>query len=133
MGAGMVVKHFDGEGKLLFTAPTIAPRGSTPTPVPTPTPTPSPAPTPSDSWECHSKKLAIVGKDKDLKGTGSDISSCKAECESNAECKAIYWHTSDSHCHVLTGSFTHDDWSKALKSDSDHDSCFRSDSAFVIV
>jgi len=126
---GMVVKHFDGAGKLLFTAPAIAPRGSTPTPTPAPTP----APTPTGSWECQSNKLAKVGNDDDLQGTGSDISSCKSACEATSDCKAIYWHKSDSHCHVLTGSFSHDNWSKALESDSDHDSCFRSDVATVVV
>lgn len=49
--AGMVITHLDGDGKVLYTAPAIPPRGSVPTPTPTPTPTPpAPAPTPSGDW-----------------------------------------------------------------------------------
>ena len=58
-----IARHHEGNGQLLYTAPTRSPRSLTPTPAPppgppTPTPTPpSPAPTPSPSgmtWSCMS-------------------------------------------------------------------------------
>jgi hypothetical protein len=123
--AGMVVTHLDGAGKVLYTAPAIPPRGSAPAPAPTPTP-------PSGTWECHSKKVSKVGKDTNLKGTGADISSCQQSCDNTDDCTAIYWHKTDSHCHVLTGSFSYEDWSAALKGDSERDSCFRKSAAMLV-
>lgn len=120
---GMVVKHFDGSGKLLYTAPTIQPRGSAPVPTPSPVP----------EWECRSNYVGKVGTDTNKKATGADISSCESVCEQISNCNAIYWHKTDLHCHVLTGSFSHDDWTASLSADSDRDSCFRSNSGMVIV
>merc|ERR1712187_73936 len=54
---GMVVKHMDGNGKLLYTAPSIPPRGSAPPPTPTP------SPVPSGSWECKTNKSGKIGTD----------------------------------------------------------------------
>lgn len=119
---GMTIKHLDASGKVVYTAPTIAPRGSTPTPSPTPSPAPSP--TPAGSWECKKNKQGNIGTDKDLKHTGDDRSTCTSACEARSDCKAIYWHKTDNHCHVLSGGFSHSDWQGKLKSDGDYDSCF---------
>jgi len=127
--SGMVVKHMDGNGKLLYTAPAILPRGSTPTPVPTP----APVPTPPGDWDCRSNHVGKVGTDTNLKGTGADIASCEQACEAKAGCQAIYWHKTDSHCHVLTGSFSYDDWTSALKGDSERDACFKVSSLMPLV
>jgi len=130
--AGMVIKHLDGSGKVLYTAPAIPPRGSAPPPAPTPAPTPVPAPTPDGAWECQSNKVGKVGKDTNLKGTGADISSCQQACDNTEDCAAIYWHKTDSHCHVLSGSFSYNDWTAALQKDSERDSCFRKSGTVVV-
>lgn len=122
--AGMIIKHLDASGNVLYTAPSIPPRGSVPAPTPAPAPAPSPTPSPA-AWECHKNKVAKLGTDTNLRGTGSDRSSCTDACEATAGCIAIYWHKTDSHCHVLTGSFSHDDWAGKLSSNSEYDSCFR--------
>jgi len=129
---GMVIKHLDASGKVVYTAPTILPRGSSPAPTPTPTP-PAPSPTPAGSWECKSNKKANLGTDDDLQHISDDRADCLSACGSG--CKAIYWHKTDNHCHVLSGSFSHDDWSGKLKSNSDYDSCYRtsSEEATVVV
>lgn len=117
---GMVIKHYDGDGALRHSAPAIPPRGS----VPSPSPTPVPSPTPSLTWECKTNQQAVVGKDTNLQHTGDDRSSCTTACEGTANCLAVFWHKTDSHCHVLTGSFSHSDWSAKLSSNSEYDSCF---------
>jgi len=119
-----VINHLDGSGKVLYTAPVILPRSSTPSPGPSPSPPgPRPPPTPK-IWECHSKHSVSVGTDTNLKSTGSDITSCEKRCEETAGCGAVLWHSTDSHCHVLTGSFSHDDFLAELKSDGSHDACY---------
>jgi len=109
-----------------YTAPAIPPRGSAPPPTPTPAPTPG-------TWECRSNFVGKVGTGTDLHDTGGDISSCQQACDATTGCGAIFWHRTDSHCHVLTGSFSYDDWSAALISDSERDSCFRQDSVGLVV
>jgi tartrate-resistant acid phosphatase type 5 len=123
---GMVITHLDGSGKVLYTAPAIAPRSSPSPSPPSPSPPSPPAPSPK-TWECHEKHSVSVGTDKDLKGTGSDITSCEQRCEQTTGCGAVLWHRTDSHCHILTGSFSYDDFVSKLKSDSDHDACFWKD------
>jgi len=128
--AGMQIKHHDRQGKLLYTAPTITPRSHGPIPPSPPSPpSPPPSPTPPSppapgSWECHSDHKVKVGKDTDLKSTGSDISSCEKRCLAKDTCKAVMWHKTDKHCHIFTGSFSHDEFLSALKSDGERDSCF---------
>jgi tartrate-resistant acid phosphatase type 5 len=123
---GMVIKHLDASGNVVYTAPTILPRGSSPTPAPTP-PTPVPSPTPAGDWECQSNKKAVIGTDQNLKHISDDRADCLTACGS--DCTAIYWHKTDNHCHVLSGDFTHDDWTGKLSSDSDYDSCCKTSGA----
>merc|ERR1712186_34157 len=99
----MVIKHYDGDGgKLLHEAAAILPRGASPTPPSPPAPPKPPAPPapppPSGNWECVKNKVTKhIGTDKDLKGTGDDITSCEKACLQQDDCFAIYWHRSDKH------------------------------------
>lgn len=120
--SGMTIKHYDGDGKLKYTAPAIAPRGSVPTPSPSPSPTPSP--TPTASWDCKTNKKGNMGTDTNLQYIGDDRSTCLDACLER-DCLAIYWHKKDNHCHVLSGSFSHSDWKGALQSSSEYDSCYQ--------
>lgn len=117
------IRYHDQDGNVLFTSDAVLPRNKTPTPVPTP-PAPTPAPTPT-GWECHEDMKASVGTDTNLKHINDDRSTCTDACEATADCTAIYWHKTDNHCHVLTGSFGHDDWEAKLSDDSDYDACFK--------
>ena len=126
--SGMQIKHVDENGALLFAAPPMLPRGSGPSPTPPvppspPSPSPSP-PAPAGHWECHSNQQAKVGTDQDLKATGADITSCEKRCLDTDTCKAVMWHKSDSHCHIFTGSYSHDDFVSSLSKSKSHDSCY---------
>lgn len=122
-----VIKYHDHTGSILYTADTVYPR-SAPAPTP-PAPTP-PAPTPPvptpvpGTWECHSNKKSGLGGDSDLEHTGDDVSTCQSSCEQSEGCVAINWHKTDNHCHIKTGTFGHDDFTKSFKSDSNWDSCY---------
>jgi len=118
---GLTVTHRDGDGNVLYVAPTAKPRGKGPpgpAPSPPPPPTPPPAP-PGQTWDCHtgqdadSKKLKL--KDKDETCCFTDVKDCTAKCLKTSDCIAVNWHTNDDHCHVLTGTTSHDDFMKALK------------------
>jgi tartrate-resistant acid phosphatase type 5 len=131
---GLVIKHLDASGKVLYTAPTIPPRGSAPVPSPSPVPTPSPAPTPSPSpmgWDCRSNMKSGLGSDSDLQGTGDDISTCHSACESTENCVAVNWHKTDNHCHIKVGGFARDDFEASLTSSSNWDSCFKASALLV--
>lgn len=119
--SGLIIKHYDGDAKLLYTAPAIAPRGATPSP----SPSPSPAPPPASSWDCKTNTKAVIGKDHNNGATGDDISTCHSACLGKSDCKAVYWHKTDLHCHVLTGTFSHSSWNGNLHSDNDYDSCYK--------
>merc|ERR1719498_203796 len=113
----------------------IAPRSHAPPAPPSPPSPPAPTPPapPTGSWECHDKYEASVGKDTDLQKTGSDISSCQQRCISTQDCKAVMWHKTDNHCHIFTGSFSHDDFASSLKSEKEHESCFLASSASEVL
>jgi len=127
--AGMTIKHLDASGNVLYTAPIIKPRGSSPTPSPMPLPVPSP--TPSGDWDCRKDFKASLGTDTNLKHTGDDRSTCTGACDAMSGCVAVYWHKTDNHCHVLTGSIKLSDWESELSSNSDYDSCFKGSSLVV--
>merc|ERR1712110_1271283 len=101
-------------GKVLYTAPTIPPRGSTPTPSPSPA-----------GWDCRTNMNSSLGGDSDLEGTGDDISTCHAACESTKDCIAVNWHKTDNHCHIKVGGFSQDDFEGSLSSSDDWDTCFK--------
>lgn len=135
-----VARHHEGDGTLLYTAPTRAPRSLTPTPPPPPSPPgppphPAPAPPPAPvppgmQWSCldghdvDGAKLRLT--DVDLEGqAGSTLSGCEGACNSRKGCVVIRWHTKDRHCHVLTGPApTHAAFQGALKpKGKTYDSC----------
>jgi len=123
--SGMQIKHYDGHGTLVYTAPMVAPRSHSPSPPTPPAPPPTPPSPPSPgSWECHANHKVSVGTDTNLKGTGSDITSCEKRCRAMKFCKAALWHKTDKHCHIFTGSFSHDEFISKLTKDDTHDSCF---------
>jgi len=68
--------------------------------------------------------VGSIGVDTNLQATGSDISSCQKRCRATAGCEAVYWHKSDLHCHILTGTFSHDQFTSVLASNTAYDSCF---------
>jgi len=116
---GMVIKHYDGDGTLAYTAPSIPPRGSLP-------PSPPPTPHPTSAYDCRTdKKADNIGTDTNLQHTGDDRSTCTSACDENSDCQAVYWHKTDNHCHILTGSFNKDEWEDQLASNDDYDSCFK--------
>jgi len=115
-GAKMV--YYDDKGSVLHTSNVFPPRSYAPTP---PAPTP---PAPSGSWDCRTDYIAQKGTDTNLKYTGDDLGSCQRECLSTSSCQALYWHKTDSHCHVLTGSFSRDSWSDELNSNEEYDACY---------
>ena len=127
-----VARQHDGDGTLLYTAPTRSPRNLTPTPPP-PSPAPPAPPTPpapGQSWECHDKTMIDTSKvswlsDDDLKSVaGNNIEGCEAACNGKVGCVALYWHKKDNHCHVLSGPApTHDQFMAALQKDSTHETC----------
>lgn len=127
-----IARHHEGDGTLLYTAPTRAPRSQTPTPPPPPTPPapppapPSPpAPTPAGhAWTCingydvDSQKLKLTDEDLMEKGGGT-VASCEAACNGVSGCVAVRWHTADKHCHILSGKApSHSAFQGALKPSS---------------
>jgi tartrate-resistant acid phosphatase type 5 len=132
--AGMQITHHNGAGKVLYTAPMIAPRShSPPAPPSPPSPPPTPPSPPAGNWECHDNYKVSIGEDQDIQKTGSDITSCQEKCQSTDDCKAVCWHKTDNHCHLMVGSFSRDDFSSALIKDSSHSSCFHNAGANSIV
>lgn len=125
--SGAKINYYDDKGSVLYTSKTYGPRSSSPTP------SPSPAPTPAESWDCRTNKKAATGTDTNLQYTGDDLSTCQRACQETEGCLALYWHKTDSHCHVLTGSFSHDKWAGKLDSNNDYDSCFRGSSQEALV
>jgi len=121
--SGVKMVYYDDKAKQLYASSAAGPR--------TPSPSPSPTPSPAGNWDCRTNKKAATGTDTNLKGTGADITSCQQACQETADCVALYWHKTDSHCHVLTGSFSHDKWEGKLSSDSDYDSCYFDTSTIV--
>ena len=126
---GLTVTHRDGNGKILYTAPTAKPRSKAPPgppPPPPPAPTPPPAP-PGMKWDCHAEQEADSGKlklkDKDIKCCLTDVKDCTNRCMKTSGCIAVNWHTNDDHCHVLTGSTTHDQFVSALHQKSASTAC----------
>jgi tartrate-resistant acid phosphatase type 5 len=119
---GMVIKHLDADGKVLYTAPTIPPRSSAPTPSPSPAPAPSPSPA---GWYCRSNMKSGLGSDSNLHWTGNDISTCHAACERTHNCVAVNWHKTDNHCHIKVGGFARGEFDGSLSSTDDWDTCFR--------
>lgn len=106
---GMVIKHYDGYGKLLYTAAPIAARGSTAPPAPPappmPTTTPPPAGTCGDeaSWPdldhglvCGECKV-LVDKFDEKYGT------CNVYCQSIGRTCIDAWEESDDTCSVFFG------------------------------
>ena len=133
-----IARQHDGDGTLLWTAPTRAPRSLTPAPAPppgppapTPTPTPTPPPRPAPagvSWECHEGMTVDLHKlplqDHDLKSVGKQISSCEDKCATTSSCVAILWHETDHHCHTLSGAPpTQLEFAAALKKGKQHQAC----------
>merc|ERR1711865_1260758 len=114
--SGMTIMHYDGDGKLLYTAPAILPRDTTPSPSPPPSPV---------SWDCKTQKRAVIGTDTNILSTGDDRSTCQSACLKTSGCKAVYWHKTDLHCHILTGTFSHNNWNGKLQSSNDYDSCYK--------
>jgi len=97
--------------------PHFVPPGSSPTP-------PAPVP-PGHSWECHANKTttnAMGLHDSDLKYVGSARSDCENQCNVRG-CPVIVWHATDEHCHVLSGSLSHDDFVASLTTDHDRSTC----------
>jgi len=120
------IKYHNQDGDLLYTADVVQPRPKTPFPVPEPVPVPVPVPTPTPAgWDCRTDLKAGLGTDTNKGHTGDERSSCTDTCDSTDGCIAVYWHKTDNHCHVLTGTFSHDDWQTKLSSNGDYDSCFR--------
>lgn len=117
--SGAKIVYYDDKGSELHSTGTFGPRS------PSPSPTPTPTPTPSGSWDCRTNKKAATGTDTNLQHTGDEIETCQQACEGTSDCVAIYWHKTDNHCHVLTGSFSKDKWEGKLSSNSDYDSCFK--------
>merc|ERR1712157_91979 len=117
--------YYDDKGSELHSTGVKGPRS--------PSPSPSPSPTPSGSWDCRTNKKAATGTDTNLQHTGDEIETCQQACAQTSDCIALYWHKTDNHCHVLTGSFKKDKWEGKLKSDDDYDSCYKSTSQHVEV
>jgi len=132
-------KQHEGDGTLLYTAPTRSPRSLTPAPppppappAPGPVPPPPPAPTPAGkSWECHAKTQINDAKvswltDADIKdAAGNEITGCEEACNGHVGCVAIVWHGKDNHCHTLSGPApTHDQLVASLDKEASHTSCF---------
>merc|ERR1712211_50295 len=115
--SGVKIVYYDEQASVLYTTGTLGPRSP-------PSPTPPTPPPPPSSWDCRTNKKATIGSDTNLKYTGDDRSSCTDACEGRSNCVAVYWHKTDSHCHVLEGSFDKTSWEGELSSNGDYDSCF---------
>jgi hypothetical protein len=119
--AGLTVRHHNGDGEVVFTAPANAPRPKGPYPPPPPMPPPPPAPpappppapTPSGkTWACHDGTMLLEAalaklslKDVDLqRGGGPTTATCEAACNGAAGCVAVQWHGKDKHCHTYVGT-----------------------------
>ena len=126
---GLTVTHRDGDGNVLYVAPTAKPRGKGPYPPPPPPP-PPPVPPPSPpgmKWDCHTGQEADSNHlklgDKDITCCFTDVKDCTHRCMKTADCIAVNWHTKDDHCHVLTGSITHDKFVSALRASDSFTAC----------
>jgi len=105
--AGMVVKHYDGYGTLLYTAAPIPPRGAPPAPPapPVPTTTPLPAGTCADeaSWPDLDHDL-ICGECKVLVNHfDSNYGTCDAYCQNIGRSCLKAWEEMDDTCAVFFG------------------------------
>merc|ERR1712048_935875 len=78
----MQLKHWDGDGTLLYTSSVQPPRSAsplpTPTPPPTPSPTPTPAPSPSPEGSCRVGDNVLCPGGHHCKGNQCcrDLSTC---------------------------------------------------------
>ena len=98
--------------------PHYVPPGAAPAPPPTPVP-------PGKQWECHDGYQSTNSMnltDDDLKYVGSKLSACENECNARG-CPVVVWHASDEHCHVLSGSVSHEDFVSSLQKAADYTAC----------
>ena len=57
---------------------------------------------------------ALKLKDVDMTHGFKSLVDCEDKCNGISGCIAINWHESDLHCHVLSGTTTHEQFMKAL-------------------
>jgi hypothetical protein len=55
--------------------------------------------------------------------TSETLAQCQVDCVKTADCAVIVLHSTDSHCHTLSGAVTHAAYTASLQKASDYETC----------